>query len=140
MTNQIQVIDTPRHDVMCRVEPILERMGWTVDRADIDLVQGRAVLVFRRNDGLLVSFDARGQDASLSRELRTWQDSPQRYGGRWASDFLGRAYWKGHSSDAIRGHLKRLAHYLADNAITPCARLEGKTVIRALMTASEAKP
>lgn len=135
--NEIQVRHRARQDVARQADLLLERMGWAVDRADINLVQGRAVLVFKRHDGLLLSFDARGQDASLSRELRTWQDSPQRYGGRWESVFLGRSQWRGHSSDAIRGHLKRLAHYLADNAMSPSTRLEGRTAIIALMTAAE---
>lgn len=137
MSDEMQVRHHTRQDVARQAELLLERLGWAVDRADLDLVQGRAVLVFKRRDGLWLSFDARGGDASLSRELRTWQDSPQRYGGRWESVFLGRVHWRGRSSDAIRGHLKRLAHYLADNALNPCTRLEGRTAIIALMTASE---
>jgi len=123
---------------MTRAELLLERMGWAVSRADVDLTNGHVVIVLQRRDGLVVSFDARGQDASLSRDLRTWQDSPQRYGGRWESTFLGRATWKGASSDAIRGHLRRLAHYIADNAITPHPRLDGRVVIRALLATQEA--
>lgn len=134
MSVEIQVKHHARQ-VARHAEILLERMGWAVDRVDLDLVQGRAVLVFKRRDGLVLSFDARGGDASLSRDMAILCEA--RSGPVWEYIFLGRTHWKGRSSDAMRGHLKRLAHYLADNALTPCTRLESKIAIRALMTASE---
>jgi hypothetical protein len=115
-------------------ERLLERMGWAVERADIGLTQHRIVIVLQRRDGLVVSFDARGQDASLSRDMVIYHEAGR---GTWEHVFLGRSTWRGANSDAIRGHLRRLAHYIADNAMTPHPRLEGRAVIRALIATQE---
>ena len=113
---------------------LLERMGWSVERADVNMMQQRGVIVLKRRDGLVVCFDARGQDASLSRDMAIYHEVGR---GAWEYVFLGRTTWRGTSSDSIRGHLRRLAHYIADNATIPHPRLEGRTVIRALLANQE---
>ena len=112
----------------------LERLGWTMERADLDLEAGRALVTLKRRDGLVVSLDASHKRASLTREMMTFCESPTPGQGRWRCELIGRDKWQ---TDGARAAMRALAHYIADNAMTTASRMDGRRAVAALIQASD---
>lgn len=100
---------------MRRLQRGLERIGWQVVSAELDLVRETARIELRHGD-LLVTFDARNGRASTTRE-RVYVETELvgRRGDRFRAEvlrtrFLGRTRHLG-----ARSGLRWLAQYVADN-------------------------
>ena len=110
-------------------------MGWEVHALELDLVRGRGRLELCRRDGRLVTLDAQGGRATITREHlfesvavvgRRGDRIPVR---RVGARFLGRSHHEG-----VRSGLKALAHYVADNSSTE--RLQARNLFRLIMRES----
>lgn len=112
----------------------LEQLGWTVERADLDLEAGRALVTLKRRDGLIVSLDASHKRASLTRESMTFCEAPTPGQGRWRCELIGRDKWQ---TDGARAAMRALAHYIADNAMSATPRIDGRRAVAALIQASD---
>lgn len=115
----------------------LERIGWSIQSAEIDLVAGVARMELRSTSGLLITLHATEDSASLTREmLYRCQTRIGRKGDSFVADlvrtrFLGRT--KFHCG--VRASLRALCMYLADNAPTPVSASIARDAIRPLLPA-----
>lgn len=116
-----------------RLEIGLQRLGWRIVSAELDLARETARIELRRDD-LVVTFDARNGRASVTRErLRVVTVAVGRRGDRFLAEqirmeFVGRTKLLG-----ARSGLRWLAHYIADNAAVPAVRGEVKDLFRGVM-------
>ena len=112
----------------------LERLGWSLTSAEVDLVTNAARIELRRVDGLLVTLDARYGTVSITRErVRVEVKRMGRIGDRYRAgalrtDFLGRTRHEG-----IRSGLRALANYVEDNATTAAPRFTARPAFAALL-------
>ena len=112
----------------------LERLGWSIASAEVNLVAGTARIELRRADGLLVTLDARNGNVSITRErVRVEVKRMGRNGDRYRAevlrtDFLGRTRHEG-----IRSGLRALANYVEDNATTAAPRFTARPAFAALL-------
>ena len=133
-------------DAECALQPkqanvvaaLLERAGWFLLSAELDLVGGAARIEVRSADGLYVTFDARGGGASITRERVAHETvAVGRRGDRGMVErskmrFIGRTKFPGGARTAMRW----FADYLGDNAR---ASFPAKEALRALITAADAR-
>ncbi len=107
-------LDGPRLDVM------LAQLGWELESLDIDLPGHALRIIVRRDDGLLLTFDARNGRASMTRE-RTERDAQLvgRRGDRFRAETIKMAFLGRTRHDSIKAGLASFASYLMDNAATP---------------------
>ena len=99
----------------------LERLGWSLLAAEVDVDAQVARVELRRGD-LLVTLDARNGAATITRErVRTTTERTGRRGDAYRAErmhveFLGRSRHEG-----VRSAMRSLANYVEDNASTPKA-------------------
>jgi len=110
----------------------LERLGWSLTSAEVDLVTNTARIELRRVDGLLVTLDARNGTVSITRErvrVEVKRMGRDRYRAEvLRTDFLGRTRHEG-----IRSGLRALANYVEDNATTAAPRFTARPAFAALL-------
>lgn len=110
-------ISTTQLPHMTTAVAILERAGWTIVGADLDLVRETLRLELRRDD-MLVTFDARHGRATTTRErVRSQVVVVGRRGDkcpveRLRTEFVGRQQHEG-----IRSGLRWLTSYIAENSV-----------------------
>lgn len=113
----------------------LERLGWSIAAAEVNLVANTARVELRRADGLLVTLDARDGRASITRErVRTVIERRGRRGDRYRAEtlhteFIGRT----RHPDGIRSAMRSLCNYVEDNAIVDTPRFTARRAFAALL-------
>ena len=121
--------------IASRAVVALERLGWSLLAADIDLSSGALRVELRRTDGLTVTLDrdALGR-ASLTRERAVYYtELVGRRGDRFRAKctkyvFAGRDRIHGGPRDALRA----LANYVGDNAVATNRHL-GRAAVALLL-------
>lgn len=112
----------------------LERVGWTIIAAEIDLSRGTARIEVKRSDGRYITFDARNGRSTITREHMGRHNVLIRQvrGGhiseRIEMTFLGRS-----SHEGARSGLRALCSYIADNAISPISAIDVRRLFTLFM-------
>jgi len=99
----------------------LESIGWHLRSVDIDLVNGRGIVVVERFDGLVVTLDGDSalRRGSITRERKVTRivtvqcdaSGPAFPTARASTEFIGRTRVSG-----FRSGLRELANYIGDNS------------------------
>lgn len=112
----------------------LERLGWSIASAEVNLVAGTARIELRRADGLLVTLDARNGNVSITRErVRVEVEVTGRRGDRCRSEVLRTEFLGRTRHEGIRSGLRALASYVEDNATTTTPRFTARSAFAALL-------
>lgn len=112
----------------------LERLGWSIASAEVDLVTNTARIELRRVDGLLVTLDARNGNVSITRErVRVEVEVTGRRGDRCRSEVLRTEFLGRTRHEGIRSALRSLANYVEDNATTTTPRFTARPAFAALL-------
>jgi hypothetical protein len=111
----------------------LERLGWDLVAADINVPAGTARIELRRG-ALAVTFDARNGHASTTREIIEVVHVPTgRRGDRFIADRLHTRFIGRTAHEGPRAGLRFLAHYIADNASRPALPRDVRGLLAAVM-------
>lgn len=112
----------------------LERVGWTIIAAEIDLSRETARIEAKRDDGRYITFDARNGRATITREhmdrrsVFVKQVVKGYIAERIEMRFLGRT-----SHEGARSGLRSLCSYLADNAVVPTSAIDVRRLFALVM-------
>lgn len=118
---------------MRAAESAIERIGYRLLAADLDLESGRARVEVRRHDGYTLTLDVRNGAGTITREMaRVDVVAVGRHGDRFRADrmrveFLGRSHIAGGARTALRA----FADMIGDNS--KADRLSARNAIRALL-------
>lgn len=118
-----------------RLVATLERLGWRLAAAEVNLVANTARVELQRADGLVVTLDARNGRASITRErVRTVTEHCGRRGDRYRAEtlhteFIGRT----RHPDGIRSAMRSLCNYVEDNALAAAPRFTARRAFAALL-------
>lgn len=111
----------------------LERIGWTIENAEIDLVNETARIELRRGD-LHVTFDARNGRASSTRErVYTETQLVGRRGDRFRAEVLRTRFVGRTRHEGARSGLRWLCGYIADNAVRPILDKDVQALVRLVL-------
>lgn len=112
----------------------LERAGWTIIAAEIDLSRETARIEVKRADGRHITFDARNGRATITREhmerrpVFIKQVVKGYIAERIEMRFLGRT-----SHEGARSGLRAMCSYIADNAIVPTSAIDVRRLFALVM-------
>jgi len=131
MTTTIERVDAVQRVAQHR----LERAGWTILSANIDLTRETARLELRSSEGRVVTLDCRSGKATITREQaeertvvvgRRGDRFPARAVGH---RFLGRERFP----SGVRTALRYLSHYLVENAPLVAGKMHARDGLRLLL-------
>lgn len=112
----------------------LERLGWSLSSAEVNLVANTARVELRRTDGLLVTLDARNGRASITRErVRVETELRGRKSDRYRAEFIRVEFIGRTRYDGIRSAMRSLCNYVEDNAVAPALRFTVRPAFAALL-------
>lgn len=118
-----------------RLVATLERLGWSLLTAEVNLVASSARVVLRRNNGLVVTLAANNGRTSITRErVRAVVETRGRRGDRYMAKVL-RTELVGRTRhpDGIRSAMRSLCNYIEDNATTDVPRFTARRAFAALL-------